>query len=205
MKVIIFAILIGSLLAVSPSALDQHYDDTLTNNLSLAMKKTETDAEHFSTNPVILPVVKHEVNKLAVAQMEVNDFYSARKVIKTLIEEAKNGSSHHTYHALFVAMDYKRSQARTYEFTLVRKDTSIVALLTKKVHEIESKDKYAFYFETYNSPFGLPFVFTAKAPVFDAELTPELIDYMRQYLLKFAEQTRGSNMHNHANLKGFAE
>ena len=124
------------------------------------------------------------------------DFAKAQSVIEKVINKAKAAQSHATYHAFFVAMDYKVEQARTYELTLVKNENSIVGLLTRKTHEVDAKDAYNFYFETYSSDFGLPFIFSEKAENTDAELTEDMISYMRQYLLRAAEQTRGSNMKN---------
>lgn len=205
MKFVILALLVGSLIAVSPSALGQHYDDTLHNNLSIEMRNTETEAEQFSTNPVIVGLAKSQILRLAAENMTAEDFKSASSIVRQVIDEAKAGESHHTFHAFFAAMDYENEQARTYELTLVRKETSIVGILTKKTHEVAAQKKYSFYFETYNSPFGLPFTYTQKGPIFDKELTNDLVIYMRQYLLRAAEQTRGSSMHMEGNLQGFAE
>lgn len=187
MKFVILAFLIGSLIAVSPSSLSQHYDDTLHNNLSPEMKRTETDAEQFSTNPIIVGLAKAQILRLAAEHLKKEDFDHAQLAIHQVIADAKSGKSLHSYHGYFVAMDYKNGEARTYELTLVRKESSIVGILTKKTHEVEAQKKYSFYYETYESKFGLPFIFKSKAPILDSELTEDLISFTRQYLIRYAE------------------
>lgn len=78
MKFVIFTLLlVGSLIAVSPSALGQHYDDTLHNNLSPVMKRTETEAEQFSTNPIIIGLAQSQILRLTSQHMNKEDFLSA--------------------------------------------------------------------------------------------------------------------------------
>eukprot|EP00178_Gracilaria_changii_P024879 TRINITY_DN7543_c0_g1_i5.p1 TRINITY_DN7543_c0_g1~~TRINITY_DN7543_c0_g1_i5.p1 ORF type:complete len:383 (-),score=82.60 TRINITY_DN7543_c0_g1_i5:70-1116(-) len=137
--------------------------------------------------------------------MTADDFKQASSIVRKVIAQAQKGESHHTYHAFFAAMDYEKAEARTYELTLVRKEHSVVAVLTKKTHELEAEDKYSFYYETYDSAFGLPFKFSSKAAIIDSELSQELVSYMRQYLIRYAEQTRGSNMHMQGQLTGFMD
>ena len=202
MKAVVLALLVGSLIAISPSVAGQHYADTLHNNLSVQMKNYEAEAEQFTTQPVIVGLAESQVMRLAKMHMG-EEFENAKTVLKKVVDMAKAGESFHTYHAFFVAMDYKNEQARTYEVTLVRKDTSLVAAINKKTHEIEKKQKWSFYYEIYSSGFGLSFIFHEKAPIFDTELTEDMINYMRQYLLRSAELRRGSMVDN--TLGGFMD
>jgi hypothetical protein len=195
MKTVILALLVGSLIAISPSVAGQHYDDTLHNNLSTHMRNYEAEAEQFSTQPVIIGLAESQIMRLAKMHMG-EEFENAKTILKKVVDQAKSGDSHNTFHAFFVAMDYKNEQARTYEVSIIRKETSLVAAINKKTHELEKKEKWSFYYEIYTSAFGLPFVFQEKAPIFDTELTQDVVSYMRQYLLRSAERRRGSLMNN---------
>lgn len=205
MKVIILALLVGSLVAISPSLAGQHYDDTLHNNLSSEMANKEVEAEQFTTQPIILGLAESQILRLAKIHLNAEDLEASSSIIKQVIDQAKAGEALTTYHAFLVFMDYKQEQARTYELSIVRKDTALVAAINLKTHEIEQKNKYQFYYETYSSEFGLPFVFHEQGPVFDQELSTEMISYMRQYLHRSAELRRGSMMHSENGLRGITE
>lgn len=190
MKFFILAILAGSLIAVSPSAVGQHYDDALHNNMSPAMRRAETDADQFSTQPIIVPLARSQIMNLCRKNMNKKDFMETRDVISKTIEIAKQAESHGSYHTFVASMNHVNGEARTYELTIVRKETAMVGILTKKTHEIETKNFNEFYYEIYSSDFGLPFQFIEKTPIERLNLTQDVADFMRQYLLRAAEQHR---------------
>lgn len=202
MKLFIIAILAGTLLAVSPSAVGQHYDDTIHNNLSIDMRKLETDADVFSTNPVIAPLAKSQIMKLCLDNMQQEDFHQAKAQLSQVIDLAKKSDSHTTFHAFIANMSYKAGEARTYELTVVRNEKSLVGVLTKKTHivDVQAK-KNSFYFEIYSSVFGLPFRMIQSTN--STDLKKDMIEYMRQYLLRAAEQARKTSMHAEGQLKTF--
>lgn len=80
----------------------------------------------------------------------------------------------------------------------------MVGILTQKTHVIDSKQIRTVYTELYRSEFGLPFIFTEKSENEDADLTEGMIEYMRQYLLRGAEQSRKTSMHAESGLQNFA-
>lgn len=193
MKFLILALLAASVCTLSPSTpLTHQYDDMLFNNMGDQMLTVESDAEVTSTRPNILPVSKSQILKHCAEHMNKEDFENSLPIIKKTINAALKGQSHNSYHALLVAFDYRHSVARTYELTVNRQIRSLVAVLTKKNHELEKKDKNVFYFETYESVLGLPFTNIQRGPTFDSDVTSDLTDYIKQYLLRAAHEARGS-------------
>jgi hypothetical protein len=201
MKLFILALIAGSMLAVSPSAAGQHYDDTIHNNISIAMRKTEVDGDSFSTNPIIAPLAKNQIMKLAAKHMPAVDLDAAKETFLKTIDLAKKSESHTTFHAFVANMSFSTEEARTYELTVIRNEHSMVGVLSTKTHIVDNQGKNSFYSEIYSSEFGLPFNFTQKS---ETHLDKELISYMRQYLLRSAEQVRKSSMHNEHQLQNFA-
>lgn len=205
MKLLIFAILAASVCTLSPSTrLTQQYDDMLFNNMGVKMFNVESDAEVTSTRPYILPISKAQILRHCAENMDKEDFENSLPIIKATIQAGLNGQSHNSYHALFIAFDYRNEVARTYELAINRHTKSLVAVLSKKNHEIEKKDKWSFYYETYESVLGLPFSNIQRGPRFDSDVTPELIEYIKQYLLRAAHKARGSQKGVMV-LKGFTE
>lgn len=203
MKFIILAILAGSLIAVSPSAVGQHYDDTLHNNLSIAMRSSETDATQVSTNPVIVPLARKTIVNLAKENMNQEDFAKMSGVVNQVVNMAKMGDSHTTFHA-FIAALTTESEVRTYELTVVRNENTLVGILNKKTHVIDTEvPSTQYYNEIYTSEFGLQFVSVSKSSIEKTEFSEDMVSYMREYLLRSAEQSRKTSMHSEHQLQSF--
>lgn len=202
-KLVLLALLAGSMLAVSPSAVGQHYDDTLHNNLSIGMRSVEAEVVQSSTHPVIVPLAHVQIMALCANNMRKEDFLNAKSEIKKTIADAKQSDSHKTFHALFIAMDKENSEARTYELTIVRNEKSLVGVVSSKTHSVEDLKESSFYFERYTSAFGLPFSYLAKSETISQDLTADMVQYIREYLLKGAEAQRKTNMHSEKGLGAF--
>lgn len=193
MKYILLALLVASAYTMSPSVtLNQQYDDMLVNNMGNKILMLESEAEITTTKPLILPLAKVQILKHCAENMEKSDFENSLTIIKKVIKTAINGESHNSYHALLTTFDYRNEVARTYELTVSRNAKSVVAVLAKKFHEIEKKDKWSFYYETYESVLGLPFTNVERGPKFDSDVSFEMIGYIKQYLLRGAHQLRGT-------------
>ena len=193
-KLIIFAFLIGTLLAVSPRAVGQHYDDTLHNNLSVVMRASEVEITQVSTNPTIVPLAQMMINKMVAQNMPAEDLAASKAIIEKTIKIAKNAEADSTYHAFFIFMDPAVQQARTYELTLVRNENNIVGILNTKYHVLDADEVKAFHYEIYSSAFGLDFIVSEKS---ESAVDQDLALYMRQYLTRGAEEYRKTSMNAH--------
>lgn len=196
MKYILLALIATSALALSPNTPVSHqYDDALYNNIGEQFKNFEATAEIHTTAPLLPVLSKVQIMRHCSVHMEDGDYEKAAPVIASLVEKAKVAHDSQNFHALFLSMDYKIAQMRTYELTIHRNTNTLVAILALKTHEIEeNQEKESFYYETYDSPFGFPFINIEKAPVTDSEITEELIQYSKQYLLRAAQIQRGSSV-----------
>lgn len=205
MKYLVFALLTASVLSLSPSTdLTHQYDDALFNNVNPEFKKIQVDADIQTTVPVAPLLSKIQIMRHCAQNMEGEDYERALPTIIAVVEKAKVSSPNHNYHALFLAMDYELEQMRTYELTVHRNENTLVAILSRKTHDIVKGAKKSFYYETYESPFGIPFINIEKSDVNDPEITPELVEYSKQYLLRAAQIQRGTS-HLLGNAAAFAK
>jgi hypothetical protein len=199
-KILLLALLAGSMLAVSPSAAGQHYDDTLHNNLSVEMRDLDAEVALSSTQPIIVPLAYPQIMALCANNMQKEDFLKAKAEIKKTIVAAKESESHNTFHSLFIAMDLEKSEARTYELTVVRNEKSLVGIISSKVHPVDDIKENSFYFERYTSAFGMSFNKIEKSAIISEDLTSDMIQYIREYLIRGAEAQRKTNMHSQKGL-----
>ena len=137
--------------------------------------------------------------------MDKYEFSLAHEKISKTINDAKLAISDKSFHAFFTSIREGDLMARTYELTVIKKEKSLVGILSEKAHQLAEDMPSYFFFERNSSSFGLPFVLIERSSDVPTSLDLPSIRYMRDYLLRGSQIRLKTSMLQENWLRGTQE